>query len=101
MSRVEEEVCFKLLKRADVGKAKYGVTMERDDLSVLDWLKHTQEELMDACVYIEKLIDEKQKEKSNTNCCGQGGLQEWVRTSSLEEFGSTTRKRDGLRDSKD
>jgi hypothetical protein len=30
--------------------------MERDDLSRLDWLKHTQEELMDACVYLEKLI---------------------------------------------
>jgi len=56
MSSIEEDVCFKILKRSEVGKKKYGVTMERDDLTRLEWLKHTQEELMDACVYIEKLI---------------------------------------------
>ena len=56
MSSIEENVCFKILKRSDIGKDKYGVTMERNDLTRLQWLKHTQEELMDACVYIEKLI---------------------------------------------
>lgn len=56
MSSIEEEVCFKILKRSEVGQKKYGTTMEREDLNRLDWLKHTQEELMDACVYIEKLI---------------------------------------------
>ena len=56
MSSIEEEVCFKILKRSQVGQKKYGTTMEREDLNRLDWLKHTQEELMDACVYIEKLI---------------------------------------------
>ena len=56
MSSIEEDVCYKILKRSEVGEKKYGTTMERDDLSRLDWLKHTQEELMDACVYLEKLI---------------------------------------------
>jgi len=56
MSSIEEQVCFKILKRSEVGEKKYGTTMERNDLSRLDWLKHTQEELMDACVYLEKLI---------------------------------------------
>ena len=56
MSKIEDEVCDKILSRASVGKSKYGVTMERGDLSRLEWLIHTQEELMDACVYIEKLI---------------------------------------------
>ncbi len=56
MNSIEEKVCWKILKRSEVGKKKYGVTMERDDLTRLQWLKHTQEELMDACVYIEKLI---------------------------------------------
>ncbi len=56
MSSIEEDVCYKILKRSEIGKQKYGTTMERDDLSRLDWLKHTQEELMDACVYLEKLI---------------------------------------------
>ena len=61
MSKIEDSVCKKILKRAEVGKSKYGTTMERDDLSLLEWLKHTQEELMDAAVYIEKLMQEKQK----------------------------------------
>jgi len=57
MSSIEEQVCFKILKRSDVGKKKYGTTMEREDLSKLDWLKHAQEEAMDLCVYLQKLID--------------------------------------------
>jgi len=57
MSSIEEQVCFKILKRSDVGKKKYGTTMEREDLSKLDWLKHAQEEAMDLCVYLQKLIE--------------------------------------------
>jgi len=41
--------------RSKIGKAKYGTTMERNDLSFVDWLIHLQEELMDATIYIEKL----------------------------------------------
>ena len=57
MSSIEEQVCFKILKRSDVGKKKYGTTMERKDLSKLDWLKHAQEEAMDLAVYLQKLIE--------------------------------------------
>jgi len=57
MSKIEEEVCFKILKRSEVGKNKYGTTMERGDLNRLEWLKHAQEEAMDLCVYLQKLID--------------------------------------------
>jgi hypothetical protein len=60
MSKIEEEVCFKILKRSDIGKQKYGVTMERQDLSRLQWLKHAQEEAMDLAVYLEKLINEEE-----------------------------------------
>lgn len=45
----------KLADRANVGLKKYGVTTERRDLSLLDWLNHLQEELLDAAIYIEKL----------------------------------------------
>lgn len=41
--------------RAKIGRAKYGTTMERNDLSFVEWLIHLQEELMDATIYIEKL----------------------------------------------
>jgi len=61
MSFFEDNVCDKIQKRADVGKRKYGVTMEREDLSTLEWLVHLQEELMDAAVYVERLIEEFEK----------------------------------------
>ena len=56
MSRIENDVCDKIKARSDVGKAKYGVTMERNDLDLVSWLTHLQEELMDAAVYVEKLL---------------------------------------------
>ena len=57
MSSIEEQVCFKNLKRSEVGEKKYGTTMERKDLTKLEWLKHAQEEAMDLCVYLQKLIE--------------------------------------------
>jgi len=56
MSKIEDQVCKKLQDRAEVGKNKYKVTMEREDLSVEDWLIHAQEEAMDLAVYLEKII---------------------------------------------
>lgn len=56
MSRIEDEVCKKIQQRAAVGKAKYGVTMEEEVLSIREWLNHLQQELMDAAVYVEKLL---------------------------------------------
>lgn len=58
MSRIEELVIERIRQRAEEGKAKYGVTMERTDLSFTQWLRHLQEELLDGAAYIEKLIDE-------------------------------------------
>jgi hypothetical protein len=57
MSKIEQTVCEKIKQRADFGFQKYGVTMERPDLSKLEWLQHWQDELMDACVYVQKLIE--------------------------------------------
>lgn len=58
MSRVEDKVAAKLQDRADRGFKKYGTTMERSDLTLREWLVHLQEELMDASVYVEKLLEE-------------------------------------------
>ena len=55
MSRVEDEVCKMIQQRAKVGLNKYGVTMEREDLTHDEWLEHLQHELMDAIVYIQRL----------------------------------------------
>mgnify|MGYP003626385208 CR=1 FL=1 len=56
MSSVEKKVCIKILDRAEIGEKKYNATMDRKDLSKLEWLKHAQEEAMDLAVYLEKLI---------------------------------------------
>jgi len=48
-----ENVRQKLLDRSRIGLAKYGVTTERKDLSLKDWILHLQQELMDAAVYAE------------------------------------------------
>ena len=52
---IVESVVNQFKQRSEVGINKYGVTLDRDDLSTLQWLKHLQEELMDATLYIEKL----------------------------------------------
>jgi hypothetical protein len=51
---VVQAVIDKFANRAKMGKEKYGVTMDRDDLEFWDWLNHFQEELMDGIVYAEK-----------------------------------------------
>ena len=62
VSKIEDAVASKVIGRAMDGLAKYGVTMERTDLSRLDWLIHAQEEAMDLAVYLERLIqDERDK----------------------------------------
>lgn len=58
MSRIEEQVIKQIRKRAEIGEDKYGVTLERKDLNLFEWLQHLQEELMDAACYVEKLKEE-------------------------------------------
>lgn len=53
-----ESVVNKYKERSNEGIRKYGTTLEREDLSFLEWLNHLQEELMDATLYIERLKDE-------------------------------------------
>lgn len=48
-------VIKKFIERSELGKKKYGVTLDRTDLKILDWITHAQEELMDGILYLEKL----------------------------------------------
>ena len=58
MSKIEDKVSEKIQLRAELGLNKYGVTMERTDLTTLEWLKHAQEEAMDSAVYLERIIQD-------------------------------------------
>ena len=46
-----------------MGFKKYGTTTMRDDLGIIDWLQHLQEELCDAAVYVEALKSSIRKER--------------------------------------
>lgn len=48
-------------QRAVKGKAKYGTDLDREDLSIQEWLNHAQEEAMDFLLYIQKIKVELEK----------------------------------------
>ena len=48
------EVIEKYAQRSEVGINKYGTTLEQNNHD--NYLKHLQEELMDATLYLQKLI---------------------------------------------
>jgi len=54
-------IVSQFIQRSEIGKSKYGTTLDRTDLSVLDWIQHAQEEHMDAILYLEKLKQEYKK----------------------------------------
>jgi len=56
-SRTLARLHTRFRQREAVGVLKYGTTMDRRDLRPVDWLNHLQEELMDACLYAERLRD--------------------------------------------
>lgn len=51
-----DAVVKQMLERSYVGLRKYGVTTERTDLDIVDWLRHAQQESMDHAIYLEVLI---------------------------------------------
>jgi hypothetical protein len=63
--KIEDKIVLRVLarfnERSQVGINKYKTTLERTDLSTLEWLTHAQEEAMDFCLYLEKLTDEFKK----------------------------------------
>jgi hypothetical protein len=61
---VVEQVVEKFNERSRVGIEKYGATLDRDDLSLPQWLTHLQEELMDATLYIQKLKNDLEQNSS-------------------------------------
>lgn len=60
--QIEDQIVLRVLsrfaERSQVGIRKYNTTLERSDLSTLEWLTHAQEEAMDFVLYLERLKDE-------------------------------------------
>jgi histidinol dehydrogenase len=57
---IVESVIEQFKQRSEAGIKKYNTTLDREDLTRLEWLQHAQEEAMDLILYLEKL---KQYEK--------------------------------------
>ena len=53
--KVLESVIKQFRQRSEVGIKKYNTTLDREDLSCLDWINHAQQEAMDFVLYLEKL----------------------------------------------
>jgi|TARA_R110000764_G_scaffold139589_1_gene227620 hypothetical protein len=55
MDSIVTSVIEQFKTRSKMGEEKYGVNMDREDLSQKEWITHMKEELMDAILYLEKL----------------------------------------------
>ena len=52
---IVNSVIAQFATRSNVGLEKYGTTLDRTDLTVLEWIQHAQEEMMDGTLYLEKI----------------------------------------------
>jgi len=65
VDKIVKRVLDKYTERSRVGIEKYGTTLERNDFTPEQWITHLQEELMDATLYIERLLFELKKLQGN------------------------------------
>lgn len=55
---IVESVINQFKQRSEIGIKKYNTTLDRTDLSTLDWIEHAKQEAMDFILYLEKLKSE-------------------------------------------
>jgi hypothetical protein len=71
---IVEAVIQSFRQRSEQGIKKYKTTLAREDLKTLEWIQHTQEELMDAILYLERL--KKDFNRINPQTQSQGECQQ-------------------------
>ena len=52
---IVQTIVEKFVDRAKMGEKKYGVTLDRVDLSIEDFIEHALQEHMDAILYLQKV----------------------------------------------
>lgn len=55
---VVKSVVLQFISRSEVGRKKYGTTLDRTDLTETDWLQHAIEECSDMLLYMTRLKQE-------------------------------------------
>jgi hypothetical protein len=58
LDSIVSSVIEQFTERSIKGKAKYGVDLDRNDLTLLEWIEHAKQEHMDAILYLEKIKQE-------------------------------------------
>jgi|Laugrespbdmm15sd_2_1035082.scaffolds.fasta_scaffold30379_2 hypothetical protein len=65
LDSIVSSIIDQFTQRSIKGKEKYGVDLDRTDLSLLEWIEHAKQEHMDAILYLEKIkqmfIDEQER----------------------------------------
>jgi hypothetical protein len=62
MDSIVTSVIKQFEERSIKGKEKYGTDLDREDLSLLEWIEHAKQEHMDAILYLEKIKQQYLKE---------------------------------------
>ena len=62
---VVDSIIDKFVERATVGREKYGTDLDRQDLSLEDWLEHSIQEKMDDILYIQKALKTLRESKTS------------------------------------
>ena len=57
MTNIVNAVKEDLDKRAALGFKKYGVGLDRTDMTETDWIQHAYEEALDLACYLRRLIE--------------------------------------------
>lgn len=64
---VVESIIKQFQERSEVGIKKYNTTLDRTDLTDLEWMEHLKQELMDAILYLQRLQNEFEYVKKKMN----------------------------------
>jgi hypothetical protein len=65
MSKLLNDLFKEFANREERGLKKYGTTMDRNDLSLDEWIQHFKEKLMDGLLYLQKIQNDTQE---HTHC---------------------------------
>jgi len=55
---IERIVCDDILRRQQLGLAKYGTTVAKNPLTLREWLVHSYQEKLDDVIYMRRAIDQ-------------------------------------------
>ena len=63
LTGTEYRVCKLIAERQMRGIAKYGTTVHANPLTLRDWLQHALEECLDHAIYLQRAIEELDKQE--------------------------------------